>query len=404
MHDDDLQGSAVERLPGDQHVLLGPGAVEHVGEVARSLGIGHAFVVSDPHLEPSGAMARLLAHLRDAGMQATVAVQASGPPREEEVDDAVDWFRTEHCDGVVSLGGGSVQDIGKCVSLLARQEGRLHEFASHAEGLAGRRPVHDKVPHVAVSTTAGTGAETSSIAFIAETRGHGHAVLDDPRLVPEALIIDPVLHTTMPRPVTAATGLNALAHAVEAYLSRAHTKRSDEAALGAIGRIGHWLPRAYDHGDDLEARLGMARAAYDAGRAFDEAGLGLIDSISLVLGSTFSVPHSLANAIVLPHVMAHDAVAARDRLEDVAIALGHTPRAGHGPEAAIDAVERLRARVGIRKNLREFGFDEDVVYLCAQRVLDHPYTKRSPEPLDRDAVAQVLLDAVELREARLDPR
>jgi len=405
--DPKVRAKTVERLgSGGRTTLLGPGALLETGALARRLGMGRALVVTDRHLVDGEALRTLRQRLEAEGIRTAVTTDVTSPPLESDIQAGVRVCLGTACDGIVTLGGGSVHDVGKAVAVLAAQGGSVHEYAEDALG-ARRRRVERKLPHIAVSTTAGTGAEISSFAFVTETAGHAHAVLHDPRLVPDATVIDPLTHTTMPGEVTAATGMNALSSAVEAFLSLAHTVQSDEAALEAMRAIRDSLPKAYEDGRDLDARGAMAKAAYQAGVAFDEAGLGIVDSISLVLSSVYSLPHSLANAIVLPYAMAYDA-GSEDRMRQIAEALGKKP--GRDPaEAAIDAVKRLRERVGITQDLGGLGLDEDIVYLCADRILHHPFMRRNPRVVDRDGLVGILLDAlgeqrIEVSKGRIEGR
>lgn len=394
----DPQARRIEGLGSNEQVTrFGPGAIHEVGAQARRHGIRRALLVTDRTFF-QGEAANVIEKSLDAeGVTMTAVASATPTPIESDTGRAAGKLRDAGCDGVISLGGGSVQDVGKCVALLGGSSGTLHGFGH------GQDEVSDVLPHIAVPTTAGTGAERSAYAFITEEHGHEHLVIHHPLLVPRAAIIDPVLHTTMPPRLTAATGLNALSAAIEAHLSPQATEDSDEDALAAIRLIAEHLPRAYRDGDDLEARTGMARAAYVAGSAFEHAGLGLVDSISLVLSSIFNVGHSAANAIVLPHVMAYDSFAAPRRLDAIAQAMGQEPEQGTkrasaamvpATHPAVAAVQALKAELGMTETLRDRGIGWDDLYLIAGSILRHPFSRRNPRDLDEAGVVEILTDAM----------
>ncbi len=378
---------AVRSLDSDRQVTrFGVRALEETGELAAQQGIRHALVVTDEGMARTPWLAAVEASLRNAGVDATTFRGVTPTPLLGDVEAAVAAFREARCDGVVSLGGGSTHDVAKAAALLARNEGTLHDYAHE------NRMPDGKAPHIAVNATAGTGAERSGYAFITQEHGHEHTILHGDLLVPEVAVLDPRVHATMPARLTAATGLNALSHAVEAYLSTAHTEASDAKALAAVAAIREHLPRAVADGDDLAVRAAMAEAAYHAAEAFDAAGLGLVDSISLVVSGLFNVGHSTANALLLPHVLRHDGLALEGRLGPLCAALGAS---GGSVDGCVQAVLDLEAAVGIHETLADRGLTRDDLYLVAHSILRHPFNARNPVPLDEAGLAQVFLDAVE---------
>lgn len=377
---------------GRQVTRIGAGAVHDVGNLARQQGITHALLLGDRRMLASEAASVIRQRLQEQRVTLTESIDVTPTPLYEDVSRAVAALRREHCDGVITLGGGSAHDVGKATALIGKHGGTIHEYAH--EG----KVVEDTLPHIAISTTAGTGAEMSSYAFLLQEHGHEHTILWHDILVPEVAIIDPVTHITMPPQLTAVTGLNALSDAIEAYVSRSHTNASDEAALKAVRLIRDNLPQAYRHPDDLDARSNMAEAAYHAGVAFNQGGLGIVDSISLVVSSLFNVGHSAANAIVLPHVMAYDAFSVQRRMGDIAHALGMKPEGQSRrqlAQAAIEGVVDLKAQVGLRESLADRGMTWDDLYLVAHAILRHPFIKRNPRPLDEAGLQTILLDAME---------
>lgn len=383
----------------DQVTRFGAGALYEVGELAVHQGIHRAFVIADPGLFGSPAHRLIEARLAAARVPAVSAACVTPTPLYSDVEEGVRLLHANRCDGVITLGGGSAHDVGKGVALLGKNGGSLHEWAH------GTRVAESVLPHIAVVTTAGTGAEASSYAFLLEEHGHEHTILHHAVLTPKVAILDPLTHVTMPPRVTASSGLNALSDAVEAYVSRSHSPESDEQAMEAIRLIHAWLPKAYRNGADLEARTHMARAAYLAGAAFNRAGLGIVDSISLVVTSLFNVGHSEANAIVLPHLMAYDAFAVEGRMADIARAFGRDPPADKrgAAQTAVEAVADLKAEVGLTATLADRGMTWDDLYLCAHTILHHPFIKRNPRPLDEEGLTKILLDSMESRRIVVEP-
>ncbi len=391
--DPEYSHSKVETLSEEPLVRLGQGALREIGIIAQGLGIHRAAIVCDPYFKHSVMVQRVGVSLREHGISSVVSAHVTPTPRYADVDAVLaDMKDGRPCDGVISIGGGSTIDVAKVASLLGKHGGNIRTYSR-----GGRIPARTH-PHIAVPTTAGTGAESSGYAFLLEDNGRDHTILHHDALRPEAVILDPLLHTSLSPEMTATSGLNALGDAVEAYVSLGHTPESDSIALQAIHLIANALPQAYDFPGDLAARKEMARASYLAGLAFDQAGLGIVDSIGLVLSEMFAIGQSTANAILLPHVMAYDAFSVGHRLGDVAQALGH-PAADDDlkveAEAAIKAVTDLKRRVGVTKTLADWGMRWDDLYLCAGQILHHPFIKRSPRPLDARGLTQILLDSME---------
>lgn len=396
---DDLHAD-VKTLSDKPLVRIGRGALHEVGIAAESLGMHRAVIVCDPHFLRSPVVQAVGVRLREHGIASTISSQVTPTPRYADVEAVLkEMQKGLPCDGVISIGGGSTMDVGKAASLLGKHGGSIREYA-HDE-----KVVDDAFPHIAVPTTAGTGAESSGYAFLLEDHGHEHTILHHDILRPAAVLIDPTLHASMPPHVTATTGINALCDAVEAYVSRKPTPESDSLALQSMHLIAEHLPAAYRDPDDLDARQGMARAAYLAGVAFEQAGLGVVDSIGLVLSEMFNIGQSAANAIILPHVLAYDAFSVEGRMKDVAEALGRSvdgddPKAS--AEAAIAAVVDLKQRIGLTENLADRGLHWDDLYLCASQILHHPFAKRSPRPLDEDGLTKILLDSMETKKIIVD--
>lgn len=262
---------------------------------------------------------------------------------------------TEGCDIVIPVGGGSPIDCAKGIALLATNGGRVQDY----EGLD--RSKKAMLPMIAVNTTAGTASEMTRFTIITDEARHVKMAIVDWHITPSVSINDPELMVSMPRDLTAATGMDALTHAVEAYVSTAATPVTDAAAIAAIKLIAHDLPRAVANGEDLEAREKMAYAQFLAGMAFNNASLGYVHAMAHQLGGLYDLPHGVCNAVLLPHVCRFNLIARTERFAEVATALGARTE-GLAPldaaEQAVQAIQQLARAVGIPKGLRELGVKE----------------------------------------------
>lgn len=379
---------AIRDIDGPPKARLGAGALNEIGIIASELGIHRALVVVDPALADLPGVDALQVRLAEHSVRPHLADHVTPTPLYADVMAVVEVGKEHRCDGVISFGGGSTIDVAKAASLVLADGGDLADYARHG------RVADRTLPHIAVTTTAGTGAESSTYAFLREDHGHEHTILHHPILMPDAVVLDPLAHVSMPPRITAATGLNAMTHAIGAYVSPAATPESDRRALQAITTIRTTLPRVVAEGGDVAARSRMAEASFLAGQAFNEAGLGIIDSISLVLTNLFTMGHSEANAMVLPYALAVPAYADPSRLPAVAEALGASP--GDDPaKACVEAIRDLQTRVGQTGSLAKQGLSRDDLYLCAGSILNHPFMHRSGRDLDERALADILVSAIE---------
>ncbi len=377
---------SVRSLGADlQLTRFGLGALHEAGHVAEMLGIRRALLVVDPRLAASEGARLLQTVLRRARIVTSAFTQISATPMAAQAEYAAERRYQMAADGVISYGGGSTIDVGKAASFLPEGK-KIFDYAHGTEPEV-------RIPHIAIPTTAGTGAESSPYAFYVQEQGREHLVVHGDALVPAAAIIDPLTQLSMPPALTASTGINALADAIEAVLGPTSTEVSDEHAASAIHAIFESLPAAVADGQDRDARSKMALASYEAGEAFRIAGLGLLDSISLVLSSYNSISQSRANALVLPHVMTFQAQRSPRRMERLAAMVPGGPDA----DGAIRRVKELIHDVGIRGSLHDLGLGWEDVYMCSDAVLRHPFNERDSEGLTAEALAEVLASALEVQ-------
>ena len=349
-------------------VVFGWGALSEAGFAARRLGAQRPFVVTDAGVVEAGWWTELAGHLAGADLVPTVWQGLTPNPKDHEVAVGAERYLESGCDVVIGLGGGSVIDAAKAIAVVASNGGQILDY----EGV-------DKVtvaipPTVMCPSTAGTGADVSQFAVITDTTRRLKATLIGRALVPDISLTDPRLLTTMPADLAAATGLDALTHGIEAYVSRAAGPLTDVHALHAIELICRWLRRTLTHPHDIDARIGMAQASLEAGLAFTNAILGATHAMSHQVGGLLDLPHGVVNGVLLPHVIRFNASSAPDRFVPVARAMGIDVAglpAQAAAELAADAVGRLAADLGCPRGLAQLGVtDADVETLSVTTLGD----------------------------------
>jgi len=334
--------------------VFGPGSTKGVGTLVAGLGVPSVLLVCGSGATGrSPGFAALRAGLDAAGVAYTVYDKVTADPDAAQVAEAAALIRSGRLEAVVAYGGGSPIDCGKSAALAAANGVDILEFSY------GRVvPARPALPIVAVPTTAGTGSELSAAAVTTDRVNGRKLGYSHDSFFPHIAIVDPENHLSMPPRVTAATGMDALTHAVESYLSLAANPLSDAINLKVVSMIGQSLVRAYEQGDDIEARSAMAIASASAGAAFSQTGLGMVHGFAHPVGARHGVAHGDANAIVLPYVMAALARDAAPRMRDLAAALGacrpDAPDAS-GAAALVQAIVDLQKKLGIAPNLALAG-------------------------------------------------
>jgi len=335
--------------------LLGVGAAKDAGTQAKALGATNLLIVTDAGLAKLGVADQIKQLIVDAGLKAVIYSGAEPNPTDKNVRDGVKAYKDNKCDGLVSLGGGSSHDCGKGIGLMIANGGDIRDF----EGV--NKSTKPMPPFLAINTTAGTASEMTRFCIITNSDTHVKMAIVDWRVTPNVAIDDPLLMVGMPPALTAATGMDALTHAVEAYVSTIATPITDACALMAIKLIADWLRPAVANGTNLVARDKMAYAEYLAGMAFNNASLGYVHSMAHQLGGFYNLPHGVCNAILLPEVCAYNKIACPDRFADIAKAMGESVE-GLAPvdaaDVAIAAIRKLSKDVGIPAGLAELGVKE----------------------------------------------
>jgi len=373
-------------------LVFGQGATSGVGAAVAGLGIRSVLLVcgSGPTRGPPG-FAALKAGLSAAGVSFDIFDRVTHDPDAGLVAEAAAAIRSGHLEAVIAYGGGSPIDCARSASLSAANDTPILEFTY------GRAtPSKPALPIFAVPTTAGTGSEMSSAAVTTDTDAGRKLGYSTESFFPRITFIDPENHVTMPRGVTAATGMDALTHAIESYLSLAATPLSDAINLRVVSMTGKALPKAWADGTDLEARSAMAIASSTAGMAFSQTGLGMVHGFAHPVGARHGMAHGYANAVILPYVMAALARDAAPRMLDLAAALGACKpdaRATEGAQALVDAIVALKATLGIAASLGEAGVGPEHAPALLSDALVYRNRKRSPRAFS-DAELGHLFDAV----------
>lgn len=307
-------GLVTRLMPIPQPTLLvGPGSSARLGQAVCGFGHRKVLIVTDPIVSGLGLLNRLTQALTEGGTAFVVFDEITQDAPIPLIEKGIAVFKTEGCDAIVAFGGGSAMDAAKAIGLSAANHRSPRSLAGYFRGL------HAPVPIYAVPTTAGTGSEVTVAAVISDPENKKKLVIADTRIVPKMAALDPVLMTGLPRHVTAATGMDALTHAIEAFIGHWSTDDSDRMALAAVRLIYQNLRTVYKDGNNLEAREQMALAATYAGLAFTRANVGNVHAIAHQLGGKYHTPHGLANAIMLPHVLRFYGPAVNDRLAVLAL-------------------------------------------------------------------------------------
>jgi alcohol dehydrogenase class IV len=368
----------VTEMSWPTRVVLGPGALARLPAQVARLGMRRPLVVTDAGVVRAGIAARVYDALRAEGVSFARFEEVQANPTDRDADAGLRAYRAGGCDGLVAVGGGSSIDAAKLVQLLTTHEGPLSRYD---DALGGDRFIRDDLPPlVAIPTTAGTGSEVgrSGVATLPDTGRK--TVIFSPHLLPGAAICDPELTVGLPPHLTAATGMDAFTHCLEAYVAAGFHPLADAVALDGIRRVARALPLAVKEPGNLHARTDMMIAAMEGAMAFQK-GLGAAHALAHALTPIAGVHHGLANAIVLPAVVDLNRSAARDRLAHVAIALGEAP---DGEDAlAARAAERVRAltrALGLPQRLREAGVAEADLPRIAAKAFEDASHRTNPRP------------------------
>ena len=354
----------------------GPGAIQEIAGEVKGRGFKKCFVCSDPDLIKFNVTKKVTDVLENAGIDYEIYSKIKANPTVENVQTGVAAFKASGADCIIAIGGGSSMDTAKAIGIIIENP----EF-SDVISLEGVAPTTKKaVPIIAVPTTAGTAAEVTINYVITDTEKNRKMVCVDVHDIPVVAVVDPEMMASMPKGLTAATGMDALTHAIEGYITKAAWEMSDMFHLKAIEIISKNLRGAV--ANTPEGREGMALGQYIAGMGFSNVGLGIVHSMAHGLGALYDTPHGVANAIILPTVMEYNAPCTGTKFKDIAIAMGVDGVENMTQEeyrkAAVDAVKKLSADVGIPADLKEILKPEDVDFL-SQSAMDDACRPGNPK-------------------------
>jgi alcohol dehydrogenase len=371
--------------------LIGIGAAKQIPAKIRDLGGSKPLIVTDKGITGAGITKQITDLMDEAKMAYTVYDETIPNPTDKNVAAGVEAYKQNKCDSLITLGGGSSHDCGKGVGLVIANGGKIQDF----EGVD--KSTKPMPPYLAVNTTAGTASEMTRFCIITDTARHVKMAIVDWRVTPGIALDDPLLMMGMPPALTAATGMDALTHAVEAYVSTIATPMTDSAAEKAIELIATHLRPAVANGQDIVAREGMCYAQYLAGMAFNNASLGHVHAMAHQLGGFYDLPHGECNAILLPHVCTFNLIAKMERFVKIAQLMGEnvdgmSPRAA--AELAVSAIQKLSADVGIPTGLialgKRYGKDvkaEDIDVMTGNAQKDACGMTNPRRPNDNDVKA-----------------
>ncbi|BAU74420.1 iron-containing alcohol dehydrogenase [Metapseudomonas furukawaii] len=373
-------------------VRVGVGRIAELASACRELGMAAPLLVTDPGLSGLPMIDAALARCRDAGLQAGLFHRIKGNPTGTNVMDGVEAFWSGGHDGVIAFGGGSALDAGKAIALMVGQDRPLWDFEDVGDN-ASRVKVAGMAPVVAVPTTAGTGSEVGRAAVITDDQARLKRIIFHARMLPAIVLLDPELTLGLPRTLTAATGMDALSHSLEAFCSPLYHPMAEGIALEGMRLVKDFLPRACADGGDVEARLQMLVASSMGATAF-QRGLGGMHALAHPLGALYDAHHGLLNAVLMPFVLQANRASIEAPMERLARYLG-LPQAGFG--AVLDWVLDLRAGLGIPHSLAEIGIDGARVEQVGRMAEVDPSAGTNPIPFDAAQYSRIFQHALEGR-------
>ena len=378
----------VNRFVLNETSYHGAGAIKEIATEVKGRGFKKAFVCSDPDLIKFGVTKKVTDVLDNADIDYEIYSEIKPNPTIENVQTGVVAFKASGADCIIAIGGGSSMDTAKAIGIIIKNP----DFAD-VRSLEGVAPTTNKcVPIIAVPTTAGTAAEVTINYVITDTEKNRKMVCVDPKDIPVVAVVDPDMMSSMPKGLTAATGMDALTHAIEGYITAGAWELSDMFHLKAIEIISNSLRGAVEN--TPQGREGMALGQYVAGMGFSNVGLGIVHSMAHPLGALYDTPHGVANAIILPTVMEYNAPATGEKYRNIAKAMGvdgvDSMTLDEARKAAVNAVKKLSKDVGIPENHKDIVKPEDVDFL-AQSAYDDACRPGNPRETSVEEIKELYL-------------
>lgn len=366
--------------------LLGKGCLSESKDSIKSLGTKKAFIVSDKFLTSNGTVKKVTDMLSQIGVNFAIYDEVKPNPTVTNVNDGLEILKSENCDFVITIGGGSPQDCGKAISILATNGGDIRDY----EGV--NKTSKKCLPIVAITTTAGTSAEVTINYVITDEDRHVKMIMVDTNALATMTVNDPELMISKPANLTAATGMDALTHAIEAVVANGAYDVTDSTALYSIKQIFKYLPRVVKDGNDIDAREQMCYACFLNGIAFSNAGLGNVHAMAHQLGGLYDLPHGVCNAMLLPIVEEENAKSAPSKFRSIAEIIGmnvHDKSDKECVDFVIDKIKALSEEVGIPKSLKDVGVDNPNFELLAENSMKDACAGANPVFFDKDKIIEL---------------
>ncbi|WP_234811654.1 iron-containing alcohol dehydrogenase [Mycolicibacterium canariasense] len=360
-------------------IVFGLDSMAEAAHAALRLGGLRPLLVTDPGLIEAGWVDELVRHLRDQGVAVKVWSALTPNPKDHEITAGHEFYRTHGCDVLIALGGGSVIDAAKGIAILSANGGDILDYAGVDKATMPIPPL------VVLPSTSGTGADVSQFCIVTDTTRNTKITILGRALVPDITVIDPRLLTTMPEWLNAATGLDALTHGIEAFVSLGHNQLTDHHALRSVVMVTENLVTTIERPQDMSARVLMAQAALEAGLAFTNAILGAAHAMSHQVGGLLDLPHGVINGVLLPHVVRFNAEADPAPFATIAACLGIADQRAPQLESALalaDRLQELARQVGVPRGLAELGVREEDVPVLAHNAMADACITTNPRAAD----------------------
>lgn len=397
-----MENKGMIELYQPRHTLIGRDGITKIPHFLRRLSADRVLVVTDKGLVKIGTAGKVTAVLDDAKIDYVIYDGVEPNPTVRIVNEAFEFYKQKECGAIIAIGGGSPIDVAKAVSILSANGGKIEDYNGYNKSKKHGAPI------IAVNTTAGTGSECTRAYVVTDEQTKSKMLMVDTNCLAHLALDDPMLMVGMPPSLTAATGIDALTHAIESYICNTHTPYTDALAIESIRLITGALERAVTDGSDMDARTDMCWAEYMAGLSFSNAGLGLVHGIAHQLGGYYNIPHGLANAIMLPRVLEYNRPYCMGRLATVAQAMGEKVdhmTVDQASKQAIEAVRRLIRAVKIPP-LCETKFDmKDIDIIAEHALLDTATLTNVVRPTKEDVktiIAKTYYEGIVMKKVNAD--
>lgn len=369
--------------------IVGPGALsEGIQEIAK-MNLGKALIVTDKGIIEAQIIDNVTKKLTENNLEFAIFSEVCPNPTVKNVNEGLELLKKENCDYIISLGGGSPQDAAKAIGILATNGGDIRDY----NGVSLSK--NKSLPIIAINTTSGTASEVTINYVITDEEKKVKMVIVDSNSLATISINDPELMLKKPKQLTAATGMDALTHAIEAYTTLGAYRLSDILTLESIKIIGESLENAVENGEDLEARSKMAWGSFIAGLAFSNCGLGIVHSMAHQLGSEYNLPHGVANAILLPEVVEYNLSSNYKKFKEIAEALGENVKLlsdEEGAKKAVEAIRKLSNKIDIPK-LKDTKFNLEDIQKLSNQAFNDICTGGNPKQVTVEAIENIYLKA-----------